>query len=158
MPQLAAPWFRHWPLGSAPPAGTGEQVPALPPSAQDRQLPLQLVAQQTPWAQTVLAHSAPVWQTAPFAFNPHEPWLQDWPPAQSWSVVQLDLHAFGPQVNGKQLVAAGTQQVPAPSQVPAALKVAPGTGQDAFAHAVPDGYFWQAPAWHFPSVPHELAP
>ena len=72
--------------------------------------------------------------------------------------MQLDLQALSPQVNGKQLAAAGTQQVPAPSQVPAPVKVAPGTGQEAFEQAVPDGYFWQAPAWHLPSVPQEVGP
>ncbi len=84
--------------------------------------------------------------------------MQYCPAAQSASVVQLDLQALSPQMNGKHEVAAGTQQVPAPSQVAAAVKVAPGTGQLAFAQAVPDGYFWQAPAWHLPSVPHEAGP
>lgn len=44
----------HWPAGSGAPAATGEQVPLLAVSAHDMHLPEQAVAQQTPWAQTVL--------------------------------------------------------------------------------------------------------
>lgn len=134
------------PAGSAAPAATGVQVPALPLIAQDRQLPPQVVLQQTPCAQTPLPHSVPVWQTAPFDLRPHDPLLQYWPAAQSASVVQLDLQALRPQTNGKQEVGAGIPHVPAPSQVPAAVKALPGTAQLAFAQAVPAGYFWQAPA------------
>jgi len=76
VPQLAAPLSVHWPVGSAPPAGTGAQVPVVPLSAHERHLPVQVVAQQTPWAQTVLEHSAPVWQTAPFGLRPQDPALQ----------------------------------------------------------------------------------
>jgi hypothetical protein len=53
VPQLAACWLVHWPVGSAPPAATGEQVPGLLVSAQDMHLPLQAVAQQTPCAQVL---------------------------------------------------------------------------------------------------------
>src|SRR5262249_25356758 len=34
----------------------------------------------------------------------------------------------------------------------------PGIGQLAFAQAVPCLYFWQAPAWHLPSLPQDIAP
>jgi hypothetical protein len=47
------------PCGSAPPSATGEQVPSDFERAQLRQLPVQVVAQQTPSAQKVLAHSLP---------------------------------------------------------------------------------------------------
>lgn len=78
--------------------------------------------------------------------------------AQSASLAQVDLQALIPHENGKHDVGEGTLQVPAPSQTPPAVKVLPGIGQLAFAQAVPWGYFWQAPAWHLPSVPHEVVP
>lgn len=158
MPQLAAPLSVHWPAGSAAPAGTGLQVPLVAPSAQDMQLPAQGVAQQTPCAHWPVRHSVPAWQTAPLGLSPHEPPLQVAGAAQSASLAQVDLQAFTPQVNGKQEAAPGTMQVPAPSQVPPAVNVLPGMGQLAPAQAVPCGYFWQAPAWHLPSLPHEVGP
>jgi hypothetical protein len=48
VPQVEAPWFVHWPVGSEPPTGTGEQVPGLPDRAHDMHLPVQAVPQQTP--------------------------------------------------------------------------------------------------------------
>jgi hypothetical protein len=158
VPQLVAPWSVHWPVGSGFPAATGEQVPLVPASAHDVHLPAQVVAQHTPCAQTVLWHSVPAWQTAPFGFSPQDPPLQTAGGAQSVSVAQVDLHALRPHANGKHDAAAGTVHVPAPSQVPPALKVLPGIGQLAFAQPVPCGYFWHAPAWHLPSVPQEVGP
>jgi hypothetical protein len=148
----------HWPVGSLPPAGTGEQVPALPVSAQDRHLPAQAVAQQTPCAQVALWHSPPPEQAAPLGLRPHDPPLHVEGAAQSASLVQVDLQALTPQVKGKQDVAVGVAQVPAPSQVAAGVNVIPGVGQVALAQAVPSGYFWHAPAWHLPSVPQDGAP
>jgi hypothetical protein len=148
----------HWPVGSGPPAATAVQVPTVPVRAHDRHVPEQVVAQQTPWAQTVLWHSLPNWQTAPFGFSPQDPALQVAGDAQSAAVAQVDRQAFRPHPNGKHEVAAGIVQVPAPSQVPSAVKVSPVIGQLAFAQAVPCGYFWQAPAWHLPSFPHEVCP
>jgi hypothetical protein len=72
VPQLEAPWLVQEPVGSALPAGTGEQAPGVPVSAQDLQLAVQLVAQQTPWAQMPLRHSPPVPQMAPRGLRPHE--------------------------------------------------------------------------------------
>jgi hypothetical protein len=62
----------HDPVGSAPPAGTGEQMPSVPASAHDLQLAVQLVAQQTPSAQMPLRHSPPVPQVAPRGLSPHD--------------------------------------------------------------------------------------
>jgi hypothetical protein len=137
VPQLAAPWFLHRLVGSLPPIGTGEQVPIPPARAQDIQLPVQAVAQQTPCEQTALWQSVPCWQTAPLDLSPHEPALQYWPCAQSPSLVQADSQAFKPQMKGKQEIGAGVLQLPAPSQVPAAVKVLPGTRQLALEQAVP---------------------
>ncbi len=78
--------------------------------------------------------------------------------AQSLLAVQIDLQALAPQMNGKHDAAAGVAQVPLPSQVAPGVNVVPDIGQLAPAQAVPCGYFWQAPAWHLPSFPHEVAP
>jgi len=159
VPQLGAPWLAQMPAGSEPPLGTGEQAPRPPTRAHDRQVPVQAVAQQTPCAQIPLWQSVPSWQTAPLGLRPHEPAaLQYWPGAQSPSFVQVDSQALRPQMKGKQALGAGVLQVPAPSHVPPAVKVPPGSGQLALVQAVPDWYFWQAPAWHLPSVPHDAAP
>jgi hypothetical protein len=158
VPQLAAPWSVHWPVGSLAPAGTGEQVPALPTSAQDMHLPAQAVAQQTPCAQVALWQSPGLEQAAPLGLRPHDPPLQVDGGAQSASLAQLDLQALTPQVNGAHEVAVGVAQVPAPSQVAAGVNVIPGIGQVAPAQAVPCGYFWHVPAWHLPLVPHDDAP
>ena len=56
VPQLDAIWSGHWPIGSCP-AGTDAQVPAVPASAHDTQVPAHAVAQQTPCAQTLCAQS-----------------------------------------------------------------------------------------------------
>jgi hypothetical protein len=147
------------PAGSVAPSGTGEQVPAPPGRAHDMHVPVHAVAQQTPCAQTPLWQSVPCWQTAPLGLRPQEPLaLQYWPGAQSLSLVQADSQAFAPQMNGKHGLGGGVWQVPAPSHVAPAVKVPPGIGQLALAQAVPCWYFWQAPAWHFPSVPQDIIP
>ncbi len=158
VPQLAAPWAVHCPVGSATPAAIAEQVPALAASAQDMHFDPQAVAQQTPWAQMPLPHSVPPAQTAPVGLSPHEPATQVAGLAQSASALQADLHAAAPQPKGKQELDNGVRQAPAPSQLAAGVKVVPAAGQLAAAQAVPFTYFWQAPAWHLPLVPHPLPP
>jgi hypothetical protein len=74
------------------------------------------------------------------------------------SVVQEDWQAFTPQMNGKHGLGGGVWQLPVPSHVAPAVKVPPGIGQVAFAQAVPCLYFWQAPAWHLPTLPQDIAP
>ena len=137
--QLAAPWSRHWPAGSRSPAATGTQLPALPMTAHDMQVPAQAVLQQAPCAQIPLAHSLPAPQTAPSFFRPQDPPPQTAGGAQSASAVHVALHAATPQRNGKQEVAAGVRQVPAPSQLPAGVRVVVPDGQVAGLHAVPCG-------------------
>ena len=119
------------------PATTGLQVPALPSSAHDRQLPAHAVRQQIPCAQMPLPHSLPSPQMAPSGLRPHEPSLQMPGGAQSASAVHVDLQAAAPQRNGKQEVAAGAEQVPAPSQLPAGVSVVVFVGQVAARHGVP---------------------
>jgi hypothetical protein len=143
-----------------PPAATVEQTPAGPVAVwpQVMQVPVQVVAQQVPWAQMWLVHSLPLAQAAPFDLRPHEPALQVANGAQSAPEAQVALQAVVPQANGKQEVDAGVTQVPAPSQVEPGVKVVPLAGQVAAAQAVPCWYFSQAPAWHLPSVPQLDAP
>jgi len=132
-----APWSRHWPEGSRPPAAMGVQVPALPASAHDTHAPVHAVRQQTPWAQTPLEHSLPSPHTAPGGFKPHDPPLHTPGGAQSASARHVELHAETPQLYGKQEVAAGTVQVPAPLQVPAGVNVVVLEGQLAARQGVP---------------------
>jgi hypothetical protein len=158
VPQLAAPWAVHCPVGSVPPAGIGEQVPALAASAQDMHFDAQVVEQQAPWAQMPLPHSVPPAQTAPVGLSPHEPATQVAGWAQSAAALQVDLHAAVPQPKGKHELDIGVAQAPAPSQLEAGVKVVPAAGQLAAAQAVPFTYFWQAPAWHLPLVPQLVPP
>jgi hypothetical protein len=83
----------HVPVGSAFPAGTGEQVPTCPARLQDWQLPAQAVAQQTPWAHAPLLHSVAAAHPAPLALRPQEPFTQAAGATQSASDAHVDLHA-----------------------------------------------------------------
>jgi hypothetical protein len=137
VPQLGAPWSRHWPAGSAPPAAIGVHMPALPASAHDTHEPVQAVLQQAPCAQVPLTHSVPSPQMAPSGLRPQDPPLHEPGGAQSASAVQVDLHAAVPQRKGKQVFAAGVTHVPAPSQLEAGVSVAVPIGQFAAWHGVP---------------------
>ena len=96
---VAGPCSSHWASGSCP-AGTLMQVPALPWTAHDLQVPVQAVAQQTPWAQNAELQSAFVPQLAPIGFLPQLPDTQN-PVAQSLSIEHVVLHCPPvPQMNG----------------------------------------------------------
>jgi hypothetical protein len=97
-PQLAAPSFVHVPVGSAPPATTGAQVPRADDDAQDMHVPAQGVRQQTPWAQKPVAHSEPSPQVAPGDLSPHEPATHTDGEAQSASALHVALHAAVPHL------------------------------------------------------------
>lgn len=86
VPQGGAAWQRPW--GSAAPAGTGVQAPALPVTLHDRQVAQLGEEQQTPSTQLPLSHSAAAPQIWPRRFLPHEPSLQTLPVEQSPSPVQ----------------------------------------------------------------------
>ena len=91
-PHVVAPPSVHWLVGfGAWPAGTFAHVPGLAASAHDWQVPVQAVAQQTPWAQKPELHSAPVAQVAPRIFFEHVPPLQTLGETQSVSTVQVVL-------------------------------------------------------------------
>ena len=132
----------HWAFGSEAPAGTLVQVPSLPASAHEAQLAVQAVAQQTPWAQMPLPHSLPSpLQLAPFGLKPHDPAVHTAGGAQSASAAQIALQAALPQLNGKQEVAGGVTQVPAPSHADWRVSVVVPAGQVAAAQGVPFAYF-----------------
>jgi hypothetical protein len=88
VPQLAAPLSMHWFSGSCPTA-TKAQVPALPDSAHERQVPVQLELQQTPCWQRPEAHSTAPAHAVPSGFLLHWPALQMLGAAQSALVVQV---------------------------------------------------------------------
>lgn len=57
VPQVPAPWVAHWVVGTgACPAGMLEHVPGEPATAHDRQVPVQVVRQQTPCSQKPELH------------------------------------------------------------------------------------------------------
>ena len=62
----------HWLKGSAP-AAIDAQVPMVPASAHDRQMPTQAVAQQTPCSHRLESHSPAAPQLAPIGFLPQLP-------------------------------------------------------------------------------------
>jgi hypothetical protein len=117
LPQVEEGIAAHTPAGSAAPAGTGAQVPCLPGSPQELQLPQLATAQQSPLVQWVLMQSAPVAHECPFWTRlVHEPDWQVSPPVQSLSVVQLVRHAFAPQTYGSHIIVGEGAQDPAPVQ------------------------------------------
>ena len=73
-------------------------MPGAVVSAQDWQVPVQAVAQQTDCEQNVDEHSAPVTQACPSGLRPHEPLLLHCAgEAQSAVAVHEFLHTLAPQ-------------------------------------------------------------
>jgi hypothetical protein len=96
------------------------QVPALPDSAHERQVPVHAIEQHTPCAQIPELHSVPSPHVAPSGFFPQLPITQMLGGTQSMSIVQVVRHwPFAPHMNGAQVWLAAATQVPAPSQRPA---------------------------------------
>ena len=128
----------HWLVGvGATPAPTGEQVPVVPDRAQDMQISVQAVSQQTPWAQKPETQDAAAVQAAPGGSLPQLPLLQTFGDTQSLSPAHVALQAVLAQVNGSHLAVVAGRQVPAPSQVRACVSVEP--VQDGDPQAVPAG-------------------
>lgn len=73
VPQDAAPASLHVPAGSLLPAGTLEHVPSNPFTLQALHAPVQVVLQQTPWAQCPDWHWLSVWHVRPAPSRPQEP-------------------------------------------------------------------------------------
>jgi hypothetical protein len=158
-PQLLAPPSVHCVAGVGTwPDGTFAQVPTLPVSAQDLQVPVQLVAQQTPCEQLPELHSTVVVQVAPFGFLPQLLFIQMFGDTQSVAVVAQSCRQalLAPQVYGSHFEAVPARQTPEPSQVPADVSVDP--TQVGPAHCVPATNLRQAPApLQVPSLPQVLA-
>src|SRR5205814_1988878 len=93
--QVPAPWSLQVAVGSVPLAGTGVQVPGVPGRLQEKQLAVQAVPQQTPWAQKVDMQSVFLAHTAPFIFLPHEPFTQTLVP-EHWALVEQELPQRAP--------------------------------------------------------------
>jgi len=85
--QLAVPRAAHWLNGSCPSA-TLVQVPSVPASAHDWQVPLQTLLQQIPCAQNPLLHSPAAPQVAPFDFLTQLPPMHENGATQSALIVQ----------------------------------------------------------------------
>jgi hypothetical protein len=96
VPQVDGPWSLHWSNGSAP-AATDAQVPTVPVSAHDLQMPAQAVAQQTPCSQKPELHSPAAPQVAPIGFLPQLPARQVFGLVQSEVDPQVVLQAPVPQ-------------------------------------------------------------
>jgi len=150
VPQVAAVASGHWFRGSAP-LGTLVQAPGVPASAQDLQVPVQAVRQQTPCSQKPELHSPAPPQAAPGGFRPQLLVLQTLGDAQSLALEHVVLHAPVPQAYGAQLDVVAAWQVPVPLQLRAFVNVVP--VHVAAAHCVPALYRRQAPLpLHMPSV------
>jgi hypothetical protein len=116
---------------SVVPAASAEQVPLVPPvlaAEHAVQAPAQAVLQQNPSTQLPDRQSVAAVQAVPLALQAappvqvtHPPALHRAPAAQSVFVEQVVVHAVAPQMNGVQLVVVAAGQLPAPSQLAAAV-------------------------------------
>ena len=143
MPQLDAPWSLHWFNGSCP-AGTVEQVPPVPVSEHDMQLPVHAVLQQTPCAQVDDAHSLPAVHGAPGGLGPQLPFTHAAPATQSAAVAQVDRHFPSlPQRYWPHESAVVAPHVPSPSHSAACVTV--DAAQVCCRQIVPRAYSAHAP-------------
>jgi len=98
VPQLDAGIDWHWPAGSAPPLGTGVQVPCFPATAHELQLPQLVDPQQTPSVQCPLAQLLSAAHAVPLGARLVQ--VPDWqvsPAAQSALVMHAVRQALAPQ-------------------------------------------------------------
>jgi hypothetical protein len=156
-PQFMAPPSVHWFSGSWP-AATSEQVPRLPASAHERQVPVHELEQQTPCWQKLEPHSAPAAHAAPSSFFEQTPLLQTYPAAQSAAAVHVVRHVlFVSQVYVPHEDCVPGWHVPVPLHVRACVYVP--AAHVAAAHDVPAAYFSHVPApSHAPFIPQLAAP
>ncbi len=156
-PQLVLTLARQVARGSAPPFGTGWQLPALPATAHDQHAG-QVAApfgtpQHTDSMQWPLMHWVPSVQAPPLGVRfVHEPFAHVKPVAQSPSPPQVVRqaapvsHIYAPQLMGVCL------HVPAPLQKPTGVSMA--FAHDAIPHDVAVEAFRHAPApSHVPTKP-----
>jgi hypothetical protein len=159
-PQVEEVDTAHCPVGAAPPAGMFVQVPGLPGTLQDWQVPQAADAQQTPSTQLRPARqSAVVLQVCPWWLRPQMFAVQCWLAAQSVSLVQAVLQVVPLQAYGLQSVVVAAWHFPLPSQVCALVWVDIPVGQLGGTQTVPAEYRWHAPVpSQTPVVPHDAAP
>jgi hypothetical protein len=154
--QAAVPRSAHWLSGSVP-NGTLVQVPTVPASAHDWQVPPQAVPQQTPCAQLPVRHSPPAPQATPLAFLAQLPPMQVKGATQWASVVHVVRHAVPPQAYGSHIDVVAAWQVPVPLHDRDDVSVEP--VQLSAPHCVPVPYRRQPPApLQVPSRPQVIAP
>ena len=135
VPQLSAPWSAHWFSGSWP-AGTAEQVPTVPVSAHERQVPAHAVAQHTPCSQNPALHSSAAPQAAPIGFLPQLMLAQVLGALQSDDVMHVVRHAPPvPHTYGSQVDGVAARQLPVPLHVRPGVYATP--TQVGVAHVVP---------------------
>jgi hypothetical protein len=147
VPQLAAPWSLHWPVGSAAPSGSAVHAPSDAGRLQAKQPAVQALLQQTPSAQKPLAHSSPRAHRLPRIFLPHEALRQTAGASHSPLPSQVSAQRCfsASQRKGAQSRAGGVSQPPAP-QTPSGVQRLAAGSQPPGLQTVPVGYFWQAPA------------
>jgi hypothetical protein len=154
--QAVAPRSAHWFSGSVP-FCTMVQVPTVPVSAHDWQVPPHAVMQQTPCAQKPEPHSPLAPQATPTPLRAQLLPMQVNGATQSASTAQVALHAPEPQTYGLHIDVVAVWQVPVPLHDRADVSVEP--VQVWAAHWMPDAYRRQAPApLQKPSVPQVFAP
>jgi hypothetical protein len=125
VPQPAGPLSAHWASGSLP-AGTLVQVPRLPGTAHDRQVPVQVVAQQIPCWQIWELQSSFEPQVAPIGALPQLLLVQTLPALQSASPLQVVRQAPAlPHTYGSHGWPELGTQAPLPSQREAPVSVDP---------------------------------
>jgi hypothetical protein len=157
VPQLADPWSTQVLAGSAEPAGTLVQVPAVPGSAHDLHGFMHVVPQQTPCQHWLEAHSTGAEQLAPLIFLPQELPLQTLGVTQLFAVVQASKHFWPLHAKGAQGREFGAMHWPVAVQVDGGVYTL--AAHFSPLHTLPTGYLLQPPApSHFPSRPHEATP
>jgi len=131
-PQVATPSSAHWPSGSIP-SGTFLQVPSLPATAHDLQVPVQVVEQHLPCAQNVEKHSPSAPQLAPIGFLPQLPFTHVFGATHSVSFMHVVRQVL-PSVahwNGVHGCVVAPLHVPESSQVPVVVRMKPTQLSDA---------------------------
>jgi hypothetical protein len=125
-PQVAAPSSAQSPFRSWL-SGTLRQVPSLPGTAHDRQVPVQAMPQHRPCAQIAELHSSLLPQVAPIGFLPQLPATQLLGATQSASVVHVVRQVLpsGAHWNGVHGSVVAPEHPPAMSQVPVVVRMYP---------------------------------
>jgi hypothetical protein len=113
-------------------------LPIEPATSQERQVPVQALAQQTPCAQNPEPHDGPAVQVWPLGKRPQVPAVQTLGAKQSASEAQMVLHApAAPQTYGLQACTAAVTQAPLPSHLDAGVSIP--TAQTLAAQTVVEG-------------------